>query len=178
MGASMGGKGSGGHNRLPAAVKRARGTLKKSREVRAAVSVGGDGPVNTAAPAHLAKGAKAEWARIVPLLDAAKLISEADRTSLALYCTAVDRAQRAERQVEREGMTLKNPTTGAIHAHPLLGVAKEARAQALRYGCEFGLTPASRGKMQAPGAGDKGTDADPLASFLGTPKLELVNGGK
>lgn len=174
----MGGKGSGGHNRLPTSVKRARGTLKKSREVKASVPLGADGPVNTTAPTFLTKGAKAEWARVVTLLDAAKLLTEADRTSLALYCTAVDRAQRAERQVEREGMTLKNPTTGAIHAHPLLGVAKEARAQALRYGCEFGLTPASRGKMQAPGAGDKPADADPLASFLGTPKLELVNGSK
>lgn len=173
----MGGKGSGGHNRLPASVKRARGTLKKSREVAKKVSVGGDGPVNTAAPSYLTKGAKAEWSRLVPMLDGAKLITEADRTSLALYCTAVDRAQRAERQVEREGMTLENPTTGAVHAHPLLGVAKEARAQALRYGCEFGLTPASRGKMSAPSGADKPADADPLASFLGTPKLELVKNG-
>lgn len=113
----------------------------------------------------------------MPLLDASKLITEADRTALALYCTAVDRAQRAERQVERDGMTLENPTTGAIHAHPLLTVAKEARAQALRYGCEFGLTPASRGKMQSPSSSEKAPDADPLAAFLGTPKLELVKSG-
>jgi P27 family predicted phage terminase small subunit len=174
----MGGKGSGGHNRLPAAVKRARGTFKKSREVATPVSLAGEGPVNTAPPGHLTKGAKAEWARVVGLLDAAKLLVEADRTALALYCTAVDRAQRAELQVEREGMTLENPTTGAIHAHPLLAVAKEARAQALRYGCEFGLTPASRSKLPAPGAGKDAPDADPLRDFLGAPKLELVSGTK
>lgn len=170
----MGGKGSGGHNRLPTAVKKARGTLKKSREVARPVSLGGDGPVNVAAPRDLTRGAKAEWARVVGLLDSARVLTEADRTALALYCTAVDRAQRADRQVEKEGMTLVNPTTGAVHAHPLLSVAKEARAQALRYACEFGLTPASRGKMSAPGAADKPADADPLAAFLGAPKLELV----
>jgi len=177
MGSAVGGKGSGGHNRLSKEVKRARGTLKKSREVKAPVSLAADGPVNTQAPRSLTRGAKAEWQRIVPVLDQAKLISEADRTSLSLYCTAVDRAQRAEKQIERDGMTLVNPTTGAIHAHPLLSVAKEARAQALRYGCEFGLTPASRSKMNAPAAPTK-PDADPLGDFLGKPKLELVNGTK
>ncbi len=175
MGPPVGGKGSGGHNRLPTAVKRARGTLKKSREVATPVSMGGDGPVNTSPPTWLSKGAKAEWVRVVPLLDGAKLRTEADRTALALYCTTVDRACKAEQQVEREGMTIENPTTGAIHAHPLLTVAKEARAQALRYGCEFGLTPASRGKMNAPPP--KGNDdADPLKDFLGAPKLELLKG--
>lgn len=169
----MGGKGSGGHNRLPAAVKRARGTLKKSREAATGVSIPGDGQVNTAAPSWLTKGAKVEWNRVVPLLDQAKLLSEADRTALAMYCTAVNRAQKAESQIEKDGMTVTNPTTMALHAHPLLTVAKEARAQALRYGCEFGLTPASRGKMSAPAATDPG-DSDPLGEFLGRSKLELV----
>lgn len=173
----MGGKGSGGHNRLPTAVKRARGTLKKSREVTEAVSIGDPGQVNTAPPSSLTKGAKAEWLRVVPLLDEAKLITEADRTALAMYCTAVDRAAKAEKQVEKDGMTFTNAQTGAMHAHPLLAVAKEARAQALRYGCEFGLTPASRGKIGAPKAPDK-PNADPLGEFLGKPKLELVNGAK
>lgn len=169
----MGGKGSGGHNRLPTAVKKARGTLKKSREVAAPVAFDANAPVNTSPPTWLTKGAKTEWARVVTHLDGAKLLSEADRTSLAMYCTAVDRAQKAEKQVEAEGMTLTNPTTGAVHAHPLLTVAKEARAQALRYGCEFGLTPASRGKMNAPVA-PTAPDADPLGDFLGAPKLSLV----
>lgn len=173
----MGGKGSGGHNRLPTAVKRARGTLKASREVAEPVSLAGDGAVNTAPPAYLTKGAKAEWKRVVGLLDQAKLLVEADRTALALYCTAVDRAQQAEKEIEATGMTVVNPTTGALHAHPLLTVAKEARAQALRYGCEFGLTPASRSKIAAPAAA-KEPEADPLASFLGAPKLELVSGTK
>lgn len=173
----MGGKGSGGHNRLPASVKKARGTLKKSREVAQPVVLGADGPVNTSPPRSLTKGARAEWVRVVHLLDRAKLLSEADRTALELYCTAVDRAQRAEKQIERDGMTLENPTTGALHAHPLLAVAKEARTQALRYGCEFGLTPASRGKISAPAAA-AAPDADPLRDFLGKPKLELVNGAK
>ena len=114
----------------------------------------------------------------MPLLDQAKLRSEADRTALGLYCTAVHRAQKAEQEVERKGMTVTNPTTGALHAHPLLTVAKEARAQALRYGCEFGLTPARRGKMHAPAGSEPAPDADPLRDFLGTPKLELVNGSK
>ncbi|PZR07067.1 MAG: phage terminase small subunit P27 family [Archangium gephyra] len=171
----VGGKGSGGHNRLPTSVKRARGTLKKSREVAEPVSIGADAPVNTAPPTWLTKTAKTEWHRVVPLLDGAKLLTEADRTALAMYCTAVDRAQKAEKQIERDGMTVVNPTTGAMHAHPLLTVAKEARAQALRYGCEFGLTPASRGKMGSPGAPKDAPDADPLSQFLGAPKLALVN---
>jgi len=173
----MGGKGSGGHNRLPTAVKRARGTLEKSREVAEPVSLAGDGTVNTAAPSYLTKGAKVEWARVAQLLHQAKLLVDADRTALALYCTAVDRAQRAEKQIERDGMTIENPTTGALHVHPLLNVAKEARAQALRYGCEFGLTPASRSKIAAP-VGSKEPESDPLRDFLGAPKLELVSGSK
>ena len=173
----MGGKGSGGHNRLPASVKRSRGTLRKSREVVKPISLGADQQVNTAAPTWLTRGAKVEWTRVATMLDAAKLLSDGDRTALALYCTAVDRAQKAEKQIEKDGMVVTNPATGAIHAHPLLSVAKEARAQALRYGCEFGLTPASRSKMQAPG-GEAPPDADPLRDFLGAPKLELVNGSK
>lgn len=169
----MGGKGSGGHNRLPTSVKKARGTLKKSREVKKAVTIADDAPLGAAPPSYLSKGAKAEWARVRPLLDKARLVTEADRTSLALYCTAVDRAQRAEKQIDRDGMTYENDATGAIHAHPLLSVAKEARAQALRYGCEFGLTPASRGKMSAPPPPAQ-PNTDPLGEFLGESKLTLV----
>lgn len=169
----MGGKGSGGHNRLPTSVKKARGTLKKSREVKSSVTIG-DGPLALTPPKQLTSGAKAEWLRVVPMLDQAKLVTEADRTSLAMYCAAVDRAWRAEKQIDRDGMTYENDATGAIHAHPLLSVAKEARAQALRYGCEFGLTPASRSKMPAPKLPVK-PDADPLGEFLGAPKLTLVN---
>lgn len=172
----MGGRGSGGHNRLPAAVKRARGTLKKSREAKAPLSLGGEVPVNAAPPSWLTAGAKAEWRRVLPLLERAKVLTEADRTALGNYCTAFDRMCRAEKQINREGMTLENPTTGAVHAHPLLNVAKEARAQALRYAVEFGLTPASRGKMEAPAAASKEPESDPLKDFLGAPKLALVNG--
>lgn len=171
----MGGRGSGGHNRLPASVKRARGTLKKSREVAKPLSVGAEVQLDTRPPTWLTKGAKAEWAHVVPLLDQARVLTEADRTALGNYCTAVDRMRRAEKQIDREGMTMTNPTTGAKHAHPLLTVAKEARAQALRYAVEFGLTPASRGKMSAPAAA-KEPEADPLKDFLGAPKLSLVNG--
>jgi hypothetical protein len=45
---------------------------------------------------------------------------------------ALDRMEAARLGIEREGMTAKTESTGALHVHPLVKVERESRALFLR----------------------------------------------
>ena len=97
-------------------------------------------------PDHLSKGAKAEWRRIVPELKAAGLLSKIDRTELALYCQAYDRWKEAEKMLNEKGPLFKT-ASGNVITSPMLWVANKAAEQCHKFLVEFGMTPASRGRI-------------------------------
>lgn len=110
------------------------------------------------APEWLSDEARAEWDRVVPGLDALGVLKPEDRAALAAYCDSWATYVAATRQCEREGLTLTNPDSGRVHAHPAVAVANTAARQMLRFAVEFGLTPASEQRLAAPTATDDDTD--------------------
>lgn len=119
-------------------------------------------------PRHLLPEARKEWRRITPELEKYGLISKLDRSALALYCQAWARWVWAEEQLQRaqaaaaqkmaeaeekgqvytggDGITVPTPN-GHMTYSPHWVIANKAMEQVNRYLAEFGLNPASRGRV-------------------------------
>lgn len=159
---------------MPTAMKKARGTYRRDRvaknEMNPPVAMPG-------IPDWLDEEARAEWRRVAPMLEELGVLTEADRMALAAYCAAASLAIHATRQYRLEGLMPK-PQRGSkmTRVHPLVKVAQEARAQALRIGVEFGLTPAARTRVSAAPPDEKGDEAEEF--LFSKPKLQLVGAKK
>ena len=113
-------------------------------------------------PDWLDAEAKAEWARITHLLQNMGILSQADRSALAAYCTAWSRWVEAEAQVRKFGMIVKSPDKGFPMKSPYLTVADQALETMRKLLVEFGLTPSSRSPLRLPG----GNEPDEFDQFL------------
>jgi P27 family predicted phage terminase small subunit len=110
-------------------------------------------------------GAHVEWKRIAPQLFRAGLLTNVDVSALAVYCAAYARWQDAEealaRQREQDDFTcglLIKTTNGNVIQNPLVGIANRAALLVRLLGSEFGLTPASRTRIESvPSVPDDGT---------------------
>ena len=100
------------------------------------------------APAHLDPVARAEWRRVVRPLAAAGLVTQVDRAALAVYCTAWSRWVDAEKKLVEFGSVLASPTKGFPLLSPYLTIANTAMAQMRSFLAEFGMTPASRSRIE------------------------------
>lgn len=101
-------------------------------------------------PAHLSKIARDEWRRLVVVLQGAGMLTNADRTCLAMYCQVYGRWVTAERKVSRQGTVVKTKTGYPIQ-NPQLAVATRAFEQLRSLMGELGLSPASRSRINADG---------------------------
>lgn len=127
-------------------------------------------------PSFLDREAKAEWARVVPHLEAAGILATADRSSLASYCLAWSELVDATKVLNRDGRYQKKPiqaaSTGevighAIVLHPAIAVQKSAFNRVKAFLAEFGLSPAARARL-----GLLNRDADDVGDDL----MELLQG--
>jgi len=98
-------------------------------------------------PAILGREGKREWRRIHKLFSAVGLITEADRTALALYCQAFEKWWEAARHLKEEGSIIKAPSGYPI-INPWESIEKNAKAEMRSLISEFGMTPASRSKLK------------------------------
>ncbi len=125
-------------------------------------------------PAFLVGAARSEWRRLVPQLRRLGLVTSLDRAALSAYCQAWSRWLRAEDQLKRYGEVVKSPT-GYPMQSPYLAIANRAMQQMREFLVEFGLSPASRGRVRPdedalpfpqPGRRSReGTGADPGRFF-------------
>jgi P27 family predicted phage terminase small subunit len=107
-------------------------------------------------PKHLDAYAMAEWNRIAPELEAIGLLSTIDGSALAAYCQCISRWMQAEEALARmkardkltSGLMIKT-SNGNVIQNPLLGVANRAMLMAIRFSCEFGMSPAARARLSA-----------------------------
>lgn len=106
------------------------------------------GPGEPQIPAHLDALAKKEWRRLVPMLQRMRVLTEADGTALANLCADCALLQRAQEAFAKTGLFVKNPKTEMIHQNPILNVIRVTTDRVTRGLREFGLTPASRSKIQ------------------------------
>ena len=75
-------------------------------------------------PDYLEGEARKEWYRTGRLLAAMRVLTEADKTALAAYCTVFARWREAESMLAKPGITLIIKTTnGNAIQNPYLGVA-------------------------------------------------------
>lgn len=138
----------GGHNRLPEAVKRARGTFEPGKHRAAPVPEAL--AVWPTPPVHFEAGEILAWSRLGESVMALGAASRADLL-MATYCAQI---------MARLDAALAAPGTKVAAIASLLRLASEQ----LR---AFGLTPAARASVQPlkPGEIDDDEDEDPLDEF-------------
>ena len=121
-------------------------------------------------PKWLPKEAKAEWKRAYAILEPYGILKATDQTIFAAYCMSYCRWQQAERQVEKEGQTVREPVltrsgnpTGEykVKAHPAVAIARMERQSVKQIAALIGLDPSSRTRI----AGDV-PESDPLQEWL------------
>jgi P27 family predicted phage terminase small subunit len=113
-------------------------------------------------PAHLDAVARAEWKRIAPQLHEADLLTQIDRSALAVYCAAWSDWIAARKALEEHGATFVR-RTGAPSLSPYVTIANVAMKTMLNALAEFGMTPASRTRI-TPATGIE--DEDPGERFF------------
>ena len=120
-------------------------------------------PVIPKCPRHLNAAAKVEWKRIAKTLHKLGLLTEIDGGQLALYCQAWGRWVEAEDALKKHGMVVKMSKAAPLRKSPYLMVANKAMEQMQRALSEFGMSPASRARVQAAGSSRDEEGADLLS---------------
>jgi P27 family predicted phage terminase small subunit len=159
--AGVKGQRSGGHNRKSRGDHARAGNLRADRhgavdEFREPEPPVGDPVV----PKDLPAEARAEWNRMVPRLRDMRTLSTVDDAVLARYCRLHARAWRLERALATEDVYLEKVTTKGKGANrtvvrerklnPGFGQLRQHDNSLRQYLVEFGLTPASRGRVRIP----------------------------
>lgn len=121
-------------------------------------------------PDYLDAQARREWRRLCPMLERMRVLTEADGIALANLCVDYSLLQKAQEDLAKTGLLVKNPKTGMIHQNPLLNIASVVSGRVARGLREFGLTPASRSKIQT-----SSDTKDDFAALLSAPRAIRPN---
>lgn len=116
-----------------------------------------------ACPMWLHPVAKKEWRRIVPELKRLGLLTCVDGAALEAYCQSYARWVEAEQLMLERGTTVFKTPSGYLQQLPQVSIAQKYAALCKAFLTEFGLTPASRTRIQTPNSGGGAND---LLSFL------------
>ena len=98
-------------------------------------------------PAHLDVEARKEWKRLAKVLVRIRVLTEADGMVLANLCQAWSTMAKAQGKLSETGLLLKTPS-GYVQASPLLVIVNKNIEAVTKLSREFGLTPASRGRLE------------------------------
>lgn len=116
-------------------------------------------------PPKVLKGeALEEWNRITKLLAQVECIAELDRATLAAYCLEWARYVNANNRLRVVRTLLAESTKGTKMPHPLLRISDKALKNMLSICQEFGLTPASRMRLNVEAGA--GGEEDPLERLI------------
>jgi P27 family predicted phage terminase small subunit len=94
-------------------------------------------------PKWLDAEAKAKWKEVVPLLEAAGVLTKLDRAILTAYCVAWSELIEATRILAAEGRTCRSEA-GTLKTHPAVGMQRSAMNTLRLVGASLGLTPEGR----------------------------------
>jgi P27 family predicted phage terminase small subunit len=134
-------------------------SLRGSR-VRGPHKAGIDAPPGVPpAPAWLADIARVEWERIVPMLEASKVMSPRHQQTLAAYCDSFADMVQADQELKTSGTTLMDDK-GRVSNHPAWNRKRDARNQMLKFAAEFGLTASALARVSAVDQGPQEDDED------------------
>lgn len=88
----------------------------------------------------------AEWQRVSAELDGKGVIARVDSASLAGYCMSFARWTQAEEHIARYGLVVSSAQ--GVKKNPACTIAAESLRHMRAFAVEFGLTPASRSRLQ------------------------------
>lgn len=103
-------------------------------------------PIAPKCPSWLDKEAKKEWKRLAPELEKLGLLTTVDGTAMAAYCQAYSRWREAEEFITKHGTVMKTPS-GYMQQLPHVSISSTALKHMRAFCTEFGLTPASRTRI-------------------------------
>ena len=116
-------------------------------------------------PKWLAKFAREEWYRVVPALEKIGMLTEMDETAMVNYVVAYDRFRQAQEVIQEHGFTTRS-AAGGYKKRPELQVISEAQMTMRRFMDAFGLTPASRARLNL----NPPQEVDAAAFLFGRPR--------
>jgi len=99
-------------------------------------------------PGYLDARAKKEWRRLCPMLERMRVLTEVDAIALTNLCVDCSLLQQAQESLAKTGLLTKTTKSGVIHQNPLLNVVSVTTDRVTRALREFGMTPASRSRVQ------------------------------
>ena len=144
--------------RVPTRLKVLRGTARKDRtnprEPKPELAT-------PEPPAWLNADALAEWKRLVPELEALRILTRVDRDDLAAYCDALAEWKEATEDLAANGSLYVETPQGFLQAHPAVSIRRNAREAVRKFSALYGLNPADRSKIHA----IPEEETDPLAEF-------------
>jgi P27 family predicted phage terminase small subunit len=161
-----------GPARKPTELKELEGTTRKDRtnvrEPRPLLLGSADPP-----PAWLrGRAARLGWREALPMLTGMRVATIADRVAVGLLCEAFGRWLDARTALAKRGSTTYTTETesgSVMHREfPEVGQVERAWKQVLEAAKEFGMTPASRSKVNAVQAGSAKpapSDLDPFEAW-------------
>ena len=121
----------------------------RGSEIRGPHKRGLDAPPGVPpAPEWLGEIARAEWERIVPMLEASKVMSPRHQQTLAAYCDSFADMVQADQELKTSGTTLMDDK-GRVSNHPAWMRKRDARTSMLRFAAEFGLTASALARVSA-----------------------------
>ena len=115
-------------------------------------------------PDHLGDEARAEWDRIVPVMEACGVLTQADIGAVAAYCSAYGRWVKAENELDKTGLIIRSPKGYPIQS-PYLSIVNKAIEQMNKLGTGLGLDPASRVRLRGAGGVKKKESKVGLGKF-------------
>ena len=99
-------------------------------------------------PKWLSKDARKIFRRMCKELKELRTIATIDQGAIVMYAVLAARFQEAEAGVRKSGLIVKDEK-GRPRVSPYVKICNDCIAQLLRISTEFGLTPASRGRIHA-----------------------------
>lgn len=144
--------------RKPTRSKILAGTFRPDRAP--ANEVQPEAPVNLRAPVGLSKYAGAFWRRYAPELAELGLLTEVDVAAFHLMAVTWGFVMQAAEHVAMDGM-FRRDENGVERRHPGMQVFRDSAQQYKAWAAEFGMTPASRGRIDVPVSGP-----DPNSEFM------------
>ena len=93
---------------------------------------------------------KKAWKALVPKLASYGMLTDVDEHAMQMYCSTYARWRAAEEEVDAlERLSVKMGDKGYVQQSPCVVVAQKYFAQLKGMMAEFGMTPASRTRVQA-----------------------------
>ena len=131
----------------PVAVQEFRGNVGHKTKAELEAPLAADVICDVTPPEILDETAVTEWNRVAPILTKYRILSDLDKTTLALYCQSWADYCAYTEVVRRDGTTYETPM-GQIKTRPEVAMRRNAWQEIIRVSLEFGFSPSSRAGLQ------------------------------